>query len=243
MVDQVNQEEEYHFQDLGDTGNNEQAPQSAGPEDPGSSSSMLDVKKKVIMAAGGAMVIVILYSFFSSSGTTNKKPEQQALKQPNQLSSSLPKPISQAPVVVEPPKPMPVQQPQQAATAVPETLEQLDKLSSALSSIEAVIRDLDVRLIDLQANQVKLQKQLDSKKQAVMKKSAAKAKALPPVGESYKVLGVIYGRAWLKTPKGSTLTVRPGDNLPGYGSVKIIEPEQGVVIMSTGDVIRFDEDL
>ena len=52
---------------------------------------------------------------------------------------------------------------------------------------------------------------------------------------------MIHGRAWLQNKKGNTFTVKIGDKLKGYGKVKLIEPEQGVVITSSGDVIRFKE--
>ena len=55
----------------------------------------------------------------------------------------------------------------------------------------------------------------------------------------YFIQAVIPGRAWLVATNGSTLTVREGTVIPGYGMVKLIDPRQGRVLTSSGQVIRF----
>lgn len=55
----------------------------------------------------------------------------------------------------------------------------------------------------------------------------------------YYIQAVIPGRAWLVATNGSTLTVREGTNIAGYGMVKLIDPRQGRVLTSSGQVIRF----
>jgi len=55
----------------------------------------------------------------------------------------------------------------------------------------------------------------------------------------YYVQAVIPGRAWLKDPKGATITVGRGDSVPGYGRVEFIEPNSGTVITSSGRRIRY----
>ena len=248
MVDQVNQEEEYHFQDLGDPEQTESSESSfeVPSEEPGDTSAQM--KKKVMMAAGGAIVLIVLYNFIFGSFGSKDDQDKDTFQQPKQISSSLPKPISQ-PKMAAKPKPIPKAEPMPRPVAepsapAPETMEQFNRMNTALQSIEYTLRELDTRLVDLQNKQDKLQKEISAKKQPPKPKPAKKAKKarkMPPIDSIYKVLGTIHGRAWLKKAKGSTLTVKPGDNLPGYGSVKLIEPEQGVVIMSTGDVIKFDE--
>lgn len=58
----------------------------------------------------------------------------------------------------------------------------------------------------------------------------------------YYIQAVIPGRAWLISPNGATLTVREGTSIPGYGKVKLIDPNQGRVITSSGQVIRFSQE-
>ena len=57
----------------------------------------------------------------------------------------------------------------------------------------------------------------------------------------YYIQAVIPGRAWLIATNGSTLTVREGSTIPGYGIVRKIDPNLGKVFMSTGKVIRFSQ--
>ena len=53
---------------------------------------------------------------------------------------------------------------------------------------------------------------------------------------------VIPGRAWLIANNGSTITVREGTPIPGYGIAKIIDPIKGRVMTSSGKEIRFSQD-
>jgi intracellular multiplication protein IcmG len=58
----------------------------------------------------------------------------------------------------------------------------------------------------------------------------------------YFLQAVIPGRAWLIGTNGSTLTVREGSKVPGYGVVKLIDSLQGRVLTSSGQVIRFSQE-
>lgn len=58
----------------------------------------------------------------------------------------------------------------------------------------------------------------------------------------YYMQAVIPGRAWLIANNGSTITVREGTPIPGYGIAKIIDPIQGRVMTSSGKEIRFSHD-
>ena len=57
----------------------------------------------------------------------------------------------------------------------------------------------------------------------------------------YFIQAVIPGRAWLIATNGSTLTVSEGTLIAGYGMVKLIDPNQGRVLTSSGQVIRFSQ--
>ena len=58
----------------------------------------------------------------------------------------------------------------------------------------------------------------------------------------YHLEAVIPGRAWLMGSDGSTLTVKKGSKLPGYGVVTFIDANQGRVSINSGQVIRFSQD-
>lgn len=59
---------------------------------------------------------------------------------------------------------------------------------------------------------------------------------------NYYIQAVIPGRAWLIGSNGSTLTVREGTRIAGYGVVKLIDSMQGRVLTSSGRTIKFSQD-
>ncbi|MBP6103822.1 MAG: hypothetical protein KBD23_02755 [Gammaproteobacteria bacterium] len=54
----------------------------------------------------------------------------------------------------------------------------------------------------------------------------------------YQVHAVIPGRAWLKSTKGTIITVAEGDNLGNYGKVLVIDAAHGLVLTSSGVTFR-----
>lgn len=58
----------------------------------------------------------------------------------------------------------------------------------------------------------------------------------------YYLKAVIPGRAWLIGSNGSTLTVREGTKVAGYGTIKLIDSMQGRVLTSSGQIIRFSQE-
>ena len=57
----------------------------------------------------------------------------------------------------------------------------------------------------------------------------------------YYIQAVIPGRAWLVSSQGLTITVREGTSVPGYGIVKLIDPNQGRILTSSGRTITFSQ--
>jgi intracellular multiplication protein IcmG len=256
MVNQVDQEEEYHFQDLGQTSEPEvdaQAPEQNSSV--GNSDQMMHTKKRVYIAAGGAFLLVVVYNLVVGLFGGKKDTSPSVIKKVNKISSNKSVDSSLQPPQlnnrIKPKISRPQVRPRTPATKPKDTITQqaqqaFEGLNRTLRSIEVAIKDLDSRIIDLQANQSKIQKQFDARKKAEeskLKEKSGKNKKHQriPISQQYEVIGVIHGRAWLKASRGSTLTVRSGDKISGYGSVKMIEPEQGVVIMSSGEVIKFKD--
>jgi septal ring factor EnvC (AmiA/AmiB activator) len=54
----------------------------------------------------------------------------------------------------------------------------------------------------------------------------------------YAVHAIIPGRAWLKNKEGKTLTVTEGDALDKYGKILVIDAPTGVVVTSSGVILR-----
>lgn len=110
----------------------------------------------------------------------------------------------------------------------------LTALSSELNQIHAVISELNTK-IDEQSREIT---RLMAKPKPAPKKRVVR-KAIP--SKKYSVQAVIPGRAWLISTDGGTLTVSDGSNIPGYGIVKLIDPQQGRVLTSSGQVIKFNQ--
>lgn len=69
------------------------------------------------------------------------------------------------------------------------------------------------------------------------KKNPKKVVSKLPV--AYRVRAIIPGRVWLDSADGKSVTLRVGDRLSGYGTVKTIVPHQGMVVMSNGSIIQY----
>lgn len=57
----------------------------------------------------------------------------------------------------------------------------------------------------------------------------------------FYIQAIIPGRAWLIAENGSTITVREGTPILGYGVVRVIDAQRGRVITSSGKIIRFSQ--
>lgn len=243
MADKFNQEEEYQFSDATE----EVVTKTESLQE---DYAMLEedsnhVKRNIIILSIAAIFVVVAYNLLFSSSSSNNTIVNE-MKPVAPIVSNTEVVVPETPQITTPAVDMDITSKamENNSEILFETTEKLSRLGVMLESIEDTLKDLDSRIIDLQANQTKLQQKVAHASE--VKNSTAmvkKAKPILPIGENYQVLAVIHGRAWIKERSGSTLTVKLGDSLPGYGRVKLIEPEQGVVVMSTGDVIKFDEQL
>ncbi|MGQ3888118.1 type IVB secretion system protein IcmG/DotF [Legionella sp. CNM-1927-20] len=125
----------------------------------------------------------------------------------------------------------------------------INTLNNQLSGINSNISNLNVKIenltqiintlsatIEKQINQIAA---LTAVKKAPRVKKVVRRVIVPR--RMYYIQAVIPGRAWLIASNGSTLTVREGTNIPGYGVVKLIDPNQGRVLTSSGRIIRFSQ--
>lgn len=103
-------------------------------------------------------------------------------------------------------------------------------LLSKMDNLNNTVMLLTEELKAQEAQLKKLKKKPKSKKRYVKR-------MLPRT--TYVIQAIIPGRAWLRSSEGETLTVRIGSRLSGFGKVKLIDAEQGQVLMSSGKRLMF----
>ena len=127
---------------------------------------------------------------------------------------------------------------------------QLSGMNNNVNAILAKMAELN-KIIDTLHTQVAMQShEIDRlTTQAQQRKQMKPIKHMKASGVNgaisipkYYLQAVIPGRAWLIATNGTTLTVREGTLIQGYGMVKLIDPSQGRVLTSAGQVIRFSQD-
>lgn len=67
-------------------------------------------------------------------------------------------------------------------------------------------------------------------------------KPAPQAGRAqvtYSIHALVNGRAWIISSDGLSRSVTVGDTIQGYGTVSEIDPNRGIVITSSGKVIRY----
>ncbi|MDP3559241.1 MAG: type IVB secretion system protein IcmG/DotF [Legionellaceae bacterium] len=122
---------------------------------------------------------------------------------------------------------------------------QLSSMQTSLSELGDKISTLNQQLAQLttqlqqQASELQRMTMLNRPKPMPKKRTMLQYKPRPSV--TYSVQAVIPGRAWLIANNGRTVTVREGITLPGYGVIKLIDPNQGRIITSSGRVITFSQ--
>lgn len=132
---------------------------------------------------------------------------------------------------------------EQNAQATQNLQQEIAALSNAISDIQNNISTLNQTLDGLKKSAAekntvvaeKIHKKIVKKRPAVVKPGKLRA----VVTTNYYARAMIQGRAWLVTPEGATFTVSLGDELPGYGKIMAIDPENGAIMTSAGRVITY----
>ncbi len=219
-----------------------------------------DVKRNALIAVGLIVFIVIMYKliaglFFGKSSVEETKTSI----------NSAPITASQPLQTEIPPEPQLVQQ---APTVVPDNnaalKQQVDSieaseqnLQSQVSSMNDQINNMNNNIANLSSQITKLDQIISDLSTLVNKQSEeisvlmlrtqpkpVKRAHSPRHAQSatiYYINAVIPGRAWLISTNGSTLTVREGTLVPGYGVVKLIDSIQGRILTTSGRIIKFSQ--
>ena len=129
----------------------------------------------------------------------------------------------------------------------------LDSMKTELSSMSTNMTALVEKIAVLNTTVTTLEGKLDELSHQIILLDRPKqiskpvrrpmpAASLGARSRTYYLQAVIPGRAWLVAKDGSTLTVREGTMISGYGLVRLIDPNQGRVVTSSGQVIKFSQD-
>ncbi len=106
--------------------------------------------------------------------------------------------------------------------------EKLNKLAMQIEKLSSAVEDQSQSIVSLSIRREHPPRRRQSRQQVVR-----------PQFMRYFVKAVIPGRAWLIAENGSTLTVRKGSVVPGYGLVTMVDVSQGQVMTSSGKIITF----
>jgi intracellular multiplication protein IcmG len=121
--------------------------------------------------------------------------------------------------------------------------EQLASITNNLNAMNTKMAELNGIMTNL-SNKIEQQsREIEQKVVTQRQTKRAYYPSHPAHGKynKYYIQAVIPGRAWLMAMNGATLTVREGTLVPGYGMVKLIDPNQGRVLTSSGQVIKFSQ--
>lgn len=211
-----------------------------------------DVRRNALIVVGIVLFLMLLYKLLGGL-ISGKKPQETAKEI-----------IPVAPVVQVPTQPqIPVQIPQ-PVPAPSELKQKISDIESKQDSVQSQIASMNNQVSDVNNNVSNLSTQIANLNQTLTNLTAqlnrqsdeinvlmqrTKPKPVKQIARSRKVSqaisyyinAVIPGRAWLIGSNGSTLTVREGSNVPGYGVVKLIDPLEGRILTSSGKTIRFSQ--
>lgn len=223
--------------------------------------------RNAVIGVGGVVLLVFLVKFIGSlfsSKTTTAKTEMLPMTQPTKpiqqqsipteatfIETVKPAPITSAPPSITPSSPEMNQKLSNLETNQANIQSEVNSVSGQVSTINTNVNNLLTKMTDLDkvisVLTTKINEQSDEIEKLTLRvqtRTVVRQMSIPNkrvIYLRYWLQAVIPGRAWLINENGTTLTVREGSVVPGYGVVKLIDPSQGRVITSSGRIIRFSE--
>jgi intracellular multiplication protein IcmG len=260
MADKDQFNDEYQFDDLDainspDTGDDTLAADEGTviPED--TTHVQLEknnTKRNALIVIGAVILAILLYKIVGSMFSTKKVavktnipalvPVAQPVVQPQ---------VAATPVVVAAPVDMQLTQKIAVLESTQQTMRSdISSLNDQLNGINQNVNAIVAKMTELNSVILALNAKVDaqSREFELLTIRREQVKRIHPVIHKvrafpkYYIQAVIPGRAWLIASNGATLTVREGTIIAGYGIVKLIDPTQGRVTTSSGQVIRFSQD-
>lgn len=197
--------------------------------------------KKFLIPIGIILAIIILYkllNWFSSTSTEPQVPQQVAQKVETTPGVATPAPtvdqlMAQQSDATKQKMDSLTQQIQATQTAVATLNEAVNQNKNDLQTLKQSLDTLTAAVSDTNNNLQILT--LSVKKPAKVKRAwYVKRKVI-----YYHVKAIVPGRVWLESSEGYAKSLKEGDRLEGYGRVKAIIPDQGIVIMSSGTEFKY----
>ncbi|CAM2830960.1 type IVB secretion system protein IcmG/DotF [Legionella worsleiensis] len=266
MAEHDQDNDEYQFAELDSLGNEsfdesgltQGSPMSSTQEQ---TADKKNIKRNALIAVALVVLAMVLYKFIGYlffSGTSESVPTKAVVPPMTQMTQT-----QTAPVITPAPV-QPIQQVQQIDTqAQRELSDKISALEASQRSLRADLSALNEQIGTINNNVNNLNSQIANLSQTMNVLSSQMAKQSEVVGVliartapkkpkpvvrytpqriNYAIQAVIPGRAWLIGSNGSTITVREGTKIAGYGMVKLIDSIQGRVLTSSGQVIKFSQD-
>lgn len=252
--------------------NTEYSSKSTAPVGQGGAEPQKNIKRNALIAIGVVVFLMLMYKFIGGMffNKTNKTADESLTPAPVAEITPAPQPqqppqteIPQEPIQPQVQQPQPVQQPvveesrelkqkvasieatqQTVQSEVSSMNQQVGTVNNNVSALSAQITKLNQVISDLN-NQVAKQSEeinvlMERTKPKLIKRIIHVQPSEPQI--IYYINAVIPGRAWLIGTNGSTLTVREGSKIEGYGVVKLIDSLQGRILTSSGRIIRFSQE-
>lgn len=253
MADNDQSSDEYQFADIDGMDNNSDISDSeshSSESNPSPDTSEKNSIKRIFLVFVPLMVVmIVLFKIFNAYFVD--KPSEKKLPAMPPVTASIPSEIVPPPVVQSASlaetklndKFTVIDDAQRAMrTDMASMNEQLngvatnvENLVTKITELNMIIQSLNMR-VDEQAHRIDVITAKMTVKKVPHRSHAVSHRVF------YHVEAAIPGRAWLMGSDGSTLTVRKGSMLPGYGIVTFIDPNQGRVSINSGQVIRFSKD-
>lgn len=216
-----------------------------------------NLRRNVLIGIGALIILLILYKFLGSLFYSKKTNTVQNTK------PAVTKQVVQAQPVVQPTptytQPAQLTQPVQQTTdpnvtrklsslqkGTEKTQDEIANINDNVYTLKGSISKLANQMSMLNTNIAMLTQEVKQQQEQIAKLKEKKkrpgyikqGKIWVPVPQWY-IQALIPGRAWLISTRGKTLTVRVGSKIPGYGTVKAIEPHKGLVMLKSGKQIEF----
>lgn len=259
------QNDEYKFVELDGLDNpmmddSDAKPSASSYARPGGASKK-DIKRNALIAFGLIILAMILYKIFGYLffHKTEEVATQTPMEPPAQIAAQpVQQPLPQ-PVINTTPTPQPVirvdnseltQKVVAVESAQQNVRSEVGAVSQQVATVNNNVQNLNSQIASLNQVITNLSTQLARQTEEInvlmartQPKRVVKHVSTPATAPLvYYIQAVIPGRAWIIASNGSTLTVREGTKIPGFGVVRLIDPLSGRVVTSSGRVIRFSQE-
>ncbi|QMT61285.1 type IVB secretion system protein IcmG/DotF [Legionella sp. PC997] len=241
---------------------------SSAPARPGGMGPQKNIKRNALIAVGVIVFAMLMYKFIGGMFSKSPPPPKESIT-PAPIAEITPPPAPPVTEIPQEPIQPVVQEPSPQTSALQESNAALQQkvasieasqqsVQSEVSSMNQQVGNVNNNVNALNAQITKLNQMITDLNNQVVKQSEVinvliertKPKPVKRVVRiqhvapqiNYYINAVIPGRAWLIGTNGSTLTVREGTKIAGYGTVKLIDSMQGRVLTSSGRVIRFSQE-